>query len=168
MGIELRSFVPNDIELIVSSFVAADWPKPRSTFAQYLEEQNAGHRKVWLAYYDEKFAGYVTITWQSRYKPFRQNDIPEIMDLNVLPDFRYKGIGTALLQADETEAYARHAVVGLGVGLYPDYGDAQRLYVKRGYVPDGLGVTYNYERVQPGDSVNLDDDLVLWFLKRKA
>lgn len=168
MGIELRSFVPNDIELIVSCFAAVDWPKPRSTFEQYFQEQNTGQRKVWLAYHNEQFAGYVTLTWQSLYKPFRQNDIPEIMDLNVLPDFRYKGIGTTLLHAAETEAYTRHAVVGLGVGLYPDYGDAQRLYVKRGYVPDGLGVTYNYERVQPGDSVTLDDDLVLWFLKRKA
>ena len=36
-------------------------------------------------------------------------------------------------------------IVGIGVGLYPDYGSAQRLYIKRGYLPDGHGATYNYE-----------------------
>lgn len=51
------------------------------------------------------------------------------------------------------------------MGLYPDYGSAQRIYVQRGYIPDGMGVTYNYERVSPGESVRLDDDLVLWFVK---
>ena len=61
-------------------------------------------------------------------------------------------------------------VVGIGVGLYAGedggYGAAQRLYIKRGYIPDGQGVTYNYEPTMPGNSYPLDDDLVLWFLKR--
>jgi len=34
-----------------------------------------------------------------------------------------------------------------------------------GYLPDGYGVTYNYQSVIPGDSAPLDDDLVLWFTK---
>ena len=30
-------------------------------------------------------------------------------------------------------------VIGIGVGLTPDYAAAQHLYPKLGYVPDGLG-----------------------------
>ena len=33
------------------------------------------------------------------------------------------------------------------------------------YIPDGKGVTYNYEPTIPGNSYALDDDLVLWFTK---
>ena len=66
----------------------------------------------------------------------------------------------------EAEAQKRGKYVGLGVGLYVDYGDAQKLYVKRGYVPDGCGMTYNYEPVKPGSTVWVDDDLVLWFVKK--
>jgi hypothetical protein len=43
----------------------------------------------------------------------------------------------------------RSDVVGLGVGLYPDYGTAQRMYVRRGYLPDGRGVIYYNVRYHP-------------------
>jgi hypothetical protein len=33
--------------------------------------------------------------------------------------------------------------VGIGVGLYLDYGVAQTMYVKRGYIPDGKGICKN-------------------------
>jgi hypothetical protein len=56
-------------------------------------------------------------------------------------------------------------VVGIGVGLYADYGAAQVLYVRRGYVPDGQGVTTCDVPVHPGHSVCVDDNLVLHFLK---
>ncbi|CEG57848.1 hypothetical protein [Legionella fallonii] len=61
----------------------------------------------------------------------------------------------------ELEAVKKQNKVGIGVGLYDGYGSAQRLYIKRGYIPDGLGVTYDYNHVTPGADVCLDDDLVL-------
>lgn len=92
------------------------------------------------------------------------------MDLNVLPSFRKLGIGSILLTATEEKAASQHDRVGIGVGLYggPDggYGQAQRLYIKRGYLPDGLGVTYGYKPAAPGTMVSLDDDLILWFTKK--
>ncbi|WP_250295224.1 GNAT family N-acetyltransferase [Wolbachia endosymbiont of Oedothorax gibbosus] len=106
-----------------------------------------------------------TIKWRSKYKPFHDKGIPEIMDLNVLPLMRNRSVGSTLLGVAEKEAAKKSDIVGLGVGLYADYGAAQKLYVKRGYVPDGLGVTYKYKDIKPGAKVDLDDDLVLWFMK---
>ena len=56
-------------------------------------------------------------------------------------------------------------VVYLGVGLHSGYGSAQRMYVKRGYIPDGSGVWYR-DKVLPqcADCCN-DDDLVLYLSK---
>ena len=54
------------------------------------------------------------------------------------------------------------------MGLYESYGAAQRLYAMRGYLPDGRGVTYRNEVVEPGSEVRLDDDLLLHLTKRLA
>ena len=86
--------------------------------------------------------------------------------LAVLPEFQGKGVGSALMDAAEAVA-ARYAdAVYLGVGLHEGYGSAQRLYVKRGYIPDGTGVWYG-EKVCPqyGDCRN-DDSLVLYLSKQ--
>ena len=155
-----------DIDLIVTQFAAHNWPKPKSTFTDYLQEQGHQERLIWVAFYDTHFAGYITLKWHSLYPAFNQQKIPEIMDLNVLPPYRNKGIATALLDCAEAEGFKKHPVLGIGVGLYADYGQAQRLYVQRGYIPDGLGITYAYKTVAPGAMVCLDDDLVLWFTKR--
>lgn len=128
-------------------------------------EQQEGTRQIWLAFDETQFAGYVTLTTESLYPPFKKNQIPEIMDLNVLPPFRNKGIGTLLIETAEREAFKENHTVGIGVGLYGDYGQAQKLYISRGYQPDGCGITYNYQPIEPGKSVCLDDDLVLWFTK---
>lgn len=85
---------------------------------------------------------------------------------NVLPAFRRRGIGSQLLEVAERTAAAKSNQVGIGVGLYADYGAAQKLYVKRGYVPDGRGITYNYLPLAPDSMTTLDDDLVLWLIKR--
>ena len=58
-----------------------------------------------------------------------------------------------------------HKQIGIGVGLYKDYGRAQNLYVHLGYVPDGQGVTYKYLPIVPGESYPIDDDLIIWLKK---
>jgi GNAT superfamily N-acetyltransferase len=158
------------IPAISEAFNQIGWNKPTSLFEGYSKEQDAGERLVWIAHVHNQFAGYVTLNWQSQYESFAAARIPEIMDLNVLPPFRKVGVGSLLLDTAEKEAATRSKVVGIGVGLYAGedggYGAAQRLYVKRGYIPDGKGVTYNYQHTIPGNSYPLDDDLVLWFTKK--
>lgn len=154
---------------LVDAFQKIDPFKSTSLFEGYLKEMTAGERLVWVAFSQDRLIGYITLKWQSLYSSFQEQKIPEIMDLNVLPDARNTGTGSMLLDVAEKEAAKRSSIVGIGVGLYGGedggYGSAQRLYVKRGYVPDGKGVTYNYESITPGDNYPLDDDLVLWFTK---
>ena len=163
----IRLLKKKDIAVIVNSFKESGWQiKPSSTFEQYLDGGQQDKRICLVAFVGEKFAGYVTLKWYSDYKIFADDNIPEISDLNVLPSFRNKGIGSALIEKCEKYAAGRSNIVGIAVGLYPDYGSAQRLYIKCGYLPDGYGATYNYEYVIPGKEYPLDDDLVLWFTKK--
>lgn len=167
---QVRPLLKQDIASIVSAFNKIGWNKPASLFERYLKEADFGKRLVWVAYTGDQFTGYITLNWSSQYSNFKEKGIPEIMDLNVLPMFRKMGIGSLLLDVAEKEALSQSKIVGIGVGLYAGedggYGAAQRLYVKRGYVPDGKGVTYNYQPTIPGNSYRLDDDLVLWFTKK--
>ncbi|CAM2735701.1 GNAT family acetyltransferase [Legionella steigerwaltii] len=167
-SLHIRFMNQDDIDLMVKQFAAHNWQKPRSTFIHYLQEQENQERLVWLAFYENYFAGYITLKWDSFYPSFKQQHIPEIMDLNVLPPYRNKGIASALLDLAEAEGFKNHSILGIGVGLYADYGQAQRLYVQRGYIPDGMGITYAYKTVEPGSVVCLDDDLILWFTKRSS
>jgi len=161
----IRRMEPNDIPLISEAFRKIDWNKPESQYLQYYNEQIAEKRIVFLAFINEEFAGYGNIVWTSRYPLFREKQIPEISDLNVLPLFRRRGIASAIMDKAEEIAFKRSDVVGIGVGLYADYGPAQTMYVLRGYVPDGRGITYNYAPVYGGRQVCADDDLIMWFTK---
>ena len=168
--ITIKTLSLADIPTIVDAFQKVNWQKSVSLFEGYYQEQQKSERIVWLAYLGEHFTGYITLKWLSQYEPFISKRIPEIIDLNVLPDLRQSGIGNTLLQVAEEKAANQSDVVGIGVGLYGGadggYGQAQRLYVKRGYLPDGLGVTYGYQSTVPGQSYALDDDLILWFTKK--
>ena len=70
---------------------------------------------------------------------------------------------------DELENEARlreYSSIGLGVGLYADYGHAQNLYIKKNYKPDKRGIAYNDKPIKYGESVTLDDNLTLMFVKK--
>ena len=56
--------------------------------------------------------------------------------------------------------------VCLGVGLHSGYGAAQRMYVLRGYVPDGSGVWYE-GRVWDQYAPCVNDDELNLFLSKK-
>jgi GNAT superfamily N-acetyltransferase len=161
----IRPLESSDVQPIAAAFAAIGWNKPASQYERYLAEQQRGERAVLIALLDGAFAGYVTIAWQSGYAPFREAGIPEIMDFNVLPHLRRRGIGSRLMDAAEQRIAEHSAVVGIGVGLDPDYGAAQRLYVGRGYVPDGRGISSNGRHVKWGETVTVDDGLNLHFTK---
>ncbi len=86
----------------------------------------------------------------------------------MLAQFRRRGVASRLLDRAELEVSRRSRVAGIGFGLHPGYNAAQRLYVRRGYVPDGLGVTYDDRFVREGEVLPFDDSLVLHLTKDLA
>jgi GNAT superfamily N-acetyltransferase len=114
---------------------------------------------------EDEFAGYFTVFWEPLYPYFRSRGIPEIQDFNVLGKFQKRGIGTLLMDAAEALIAKRSDRAGIRVGLDVDCGTAQRLYVKRGYIPDGNGISHNLTFLKYGDEVTVDDDLILAFTK---
>ncbi|WP_040480210.1 GNAT family N-acetyltransferase [Longispora albida] len=161
-SIDIHSLTSAGIPEMAQAFAVLGWPGKTAThYEQYLEAQAAGTRAVLVASVEGAFAGYVTVLWNSGYVPFRDAGIPEISDLNVLPHFRRRHVATALMDEAEALIATRSSVAGLGVGLYPDYGPAQLMYVRRGYEPDGRGVAYGFVTADPGAMVRVDDDLNL-------
>jgi GNAT superfamily N-acetyltransferase len=166
MKILIKRLSKQDAPVISKAFTSIGWNKPISQYQRYYNEQCNSSRVVLIAFVNKEFAGYVTIVWKSSYPYFKNNDIPEIQDLNVLPQFRREKIATKLMDEAERMVSERSNVVGIGVGLHPGYNVAQRLYVLRGYVPDGMGVVYKDEFIKEKQTVVADDDLVLHFTKK--
>jgi len=155
----------DDIALIARAFQRLGWDKPASQYEHYLMEQVLEIRDVYVALIEERFMGYLTICWISSYEPFRKAKIPEIVDFNVLPEFRRQGIGTQLMAKAESEIVKVSSIAGIGVGMTPDYGAAHRLYVLRGYIPNGRGLNYRGHFIKYGDEITVDDNIALYLTK---
>ena len=164
--VHVRLLEEGDAASIAAAFQNMGWNKPDTQYERYFHEQVAGTRTCFIATFDGQFAGYVTVNWQPTYAGFAERNIPEIQDLNVLTAYRRKGVASHLLDRAEAEVARRSGVVGIGVGLHPGYNVAQRLYVKRGYIPDARGITYRNRFVEEGASVVVDDDLLMHFTKQ--
>lgn len=135
-------------------------------FERCLQEQAAGNRILFLGIDNGVVAGYVQLIWSPHYPPFKRLGIPEIQDLNIIPDLRQRGLGGLMVDHCEKTARAEGKTdIGISVGLYPRFGAAQRLYVKKGYIPDGAGIAYDNASVTAGEMRVVDDLLTLKLLK---
>lgn len=161
----IRFLESRDIPEIARAFQELGWHKPASLYERYLLEQESGTRNVYVAFVEGQFAGYLTICWKSSYEAFLESGIPEIVDFIMLPKFRRMGIGTQLMDLAESEIARVSRVAGIGVGMDADYGAAQKLYVLRGYIPDGLGLHWKDHHVRFRETITVDDDLALYFTK---
>jgi RimJ/RimL family protein N-acetyltransferase len=159
----------NQIEIIVRDFTFP-WTTEqasREKWQRYFQEQIQHKRFVYIVQYDTTIIGYGSLFYKSEYPYFQARNIPEIHDIWISEKFRNQGYATKLIAKLEQKARElNYHIIGLGVGLYKDYGAAQKLYVKLGYIPDGIGVTYKYMPIVPGEKYCLDDDLILWFTKK--
>ena len=165
MGVSIRPLALSDALPIAEAFAQQGWQKPSSQYERYFAEQQAESREVLIAEKVGAFAGYLTIVWEPNYPPFREANIPEIVDFNVLKKFQRRGIGTALMDEAEKRIKAVSSLCGIGVGVTKDYGAAQILYAKRNYIPDGNGLTIDGTLLEYGQEVIVDDGLVFHFVK---
>ncbi len=167
--VRLRELTAGDIPRLALTDGGNGWHSGAERWNNYLAQHQDDRRVVMMVLQGRRIVGYGSLVWRSQHGPFAEAGIPEIQDMVVAADCRGQGIATRLIRRFEARARkAGKAVMGIGVGLYADYGSAQRLYIRLGYRPDGAGVTYDNQPIIPGSMVRLDDDLVLWLKKSIA
>lgn len=166
MKIKIRKMLELDITEFPAEFEKQGWHKPVEQYQRYYDEQENGTRRLFVAEVDGNAAGYATLLPHDISGPFKDKDIPVIVDFNVLEKYQRNGIGTAIMDAVENYVREYSSTICLGVGLHHGYGAAQRMYVKRGYIPDGSGVWFNGERWEQNKPCVNDDELILYLSKQ--
>ena len=162
----IRNMEEADARIFTDEETKQGWHTDISKFLTRLKDQSEGICISLTAVYRGVPAGYVNIYITPSGGPFGGKGLPEIVDFGVLEKYRRRGIGSRLMDAAEQLAGQYADTVWLGVGLHSGYGSAQRMYVKRGYIPDGTGVWYRDKAcAQYETEIANDDDLVL-FLSR--
>lgn len=132
-----------------------------------INDQESGKAIALVAEYKGNVAGYVNVYINpSHAGSYEGKGYCAIVDFGVFRKFRNNGIGSKLLDVAENIAAEYADTVFLGVGLHSGYGSAQRMYIKRGYIPDGTGVWYNNEILKPYSECKNDDDLILFLSKK--
>ncbi|MGN1107398.1 MAG: GNAT family N-acetyltransferase [Huintestinicola sp.] len=165
--ITIRDLMQSDVQPIVEEEIAQGWDSTSEKYEMRLKDSSDGKAIALAAEYKGNVAGYVNIYPDSQWGAFAGKGYPEIVDFGVLEKYRRKGIGSKLMDAAEKIAAKYSDTVYLGVGLHSGYGSAQRMYVKRGYIPDGSGVWYKDKVCTPYDTIYTnDDDLVLYLSKK--
>ena len=160
----IRKMQESDIKDLSRGFISQGWPSREEILTRYFKDQESGEREVLVADVEGAVAGYITILPSAKHGPFAEV-YPELSDFNVFEPFRNQGIGNQLLEEAEKRVKFVSSKVTLGVGLHLGYGPAQRLYIRRGYIPDGTGVWYRNKLLEMGASCQNDDDLVLYLVK---
>jgi GNAT superfamily N-acetyltransferase len=163
---EIREIQPDDVRAIPAVDGGPAWHGGEAKWRDYLDQHQRGLRVCLIATESAAIAGYGSLVWLSQYPAFATAGIPEVQDMVVAQHHRRGGIATQMITAFEKRARAKgHRMLGIGVGLYPDYGSAQRLYARLGYAPDGRGITFNNRTVAAGETIVANDELILWLSK---
>ena len=165
MSANIRKMIESDIKNFANAFKKQGWNKPVEQFEKYFKKQETGEVRVYVACVGSEAAGYALLLKNDTTGAFKNKNIPTIYDFNVLEKHQNKGVGSKILDAIESDAKLISNEICLGVGLHYGYGAAQRMYVKRGYIPDGSGVWYKDKVLEQYTPCVNDDDLVIYLSK---
>lgn len=164
--VAVRDMIDSDAQYFAAEERLQGWNATTDKYEMRLNDVKEGKSIALVAEYYGTPAGYINVYPNSEWGAFANQGYPEIIDFGVLEKYRRKGIGSILMDTAEKIASKYADTVYLGVGLHNGYGSAQRMYVKRGYIPDGSGVWYKDKICTPYDTIYTnDDDLVLYFSK---
>lgn len=162
----IRDLRESDARSITDEEIAQGWQASVDKYLLRLRDQAEGTSISLAAEYRGNIAGYINVYPDSKWGAFADRGLPEIVDFGVLEKYRRLGIGSRLMDTAEQIASRYADTVYLGVGLHSGYGSAQRMYVKRGYLPDGSGVWFHDRVCEPYAPCCNDDDLILYFSKK--
>lgn len=162
----IRSMELGDAKIIYETYLSYGWHPSLEIYENYYKEQEGQKRKVFIAEYEGAVSGLCTLVLDPAEGPWGGQGYPEIVDLTVFFQVHNRGIGNKLLDVAEQEAAKVNDMVYLAVGVHYGYGPAQRIYVKRGYLPDGSGIWYRGKRLEQYAPCCNDDDLLLYMSKK--
>jgi mycothiol synthase len=144
-GIAVRPLEPADERRVHEANNAAfaeDWNFRPQPFEQWRDDnfgrENFDHSLSWIAEHDGRLVGFSANAWHFSGDP----EFGWVGILGVLPDWRHRGLGTALLQQSFQEFGRRGAKrVGLGVDAQNETGAVQ-LYERAGMHVHRVNVMY--------------------------
>lgn len=163
--VTIRDMEDADAMIIAAAEIAQGDHVSVEKYQTRLRDRAEGRCAALVAEYCGCAAGYVNVYYDSTWGAFAKRGLCEIVDFGVLEKYRRRGIGKKLMDAAEALAFEKADAVYLGVGLHAGYGSAQRMYIKRGYVPDGSGAWYKDTACAPYGACANDDELVLYLSK---
>lgn len=114
-------------------------------YLRRLTDNASGKSIALIAEYKGRVAGYVNVYSNTIKDDAANKEYCNIVDFGGLKKYRNHGVGSRLMHTAEQIASEYADTVFIGVALHSGYGSAQRMYVKRGYIPDGKGVWYGPE-----------------------
>lgn len=160
-----RVVLPDEIDSVKREVKSVFFSGDDATIEDHFQEHEDGASTTILGYEVGRLVGIITIRWQARYPLFRERGIPLIQNIEIRYEDRGRGLGNQMLERAEQEIARHSPLAGLVVGISAAYGPAQRLYARRGYIPDGRGVCRQFTPLQEGEVVTIDHDLLLWLIK---
>lgn len=165
--ITIRNMLDTDPQIICAEEIKQGWQGvTEEKYYKRLADQAAEKAIALVAEYEGNVAGYINIYDFPVEDTSASKCYCHIVDFGVLEKYRRRGIGSKLMDIAEQIAAECSDTVYLGVGLHSGYGSAQRMYVKRGYIPDGNGVWYDHDICKPYEMYCNDDDLNLHLSKK--
>ena len=134
--IEMESFRQPEIKVATFKDLSLlEKALPSSFHHQRLQRQNAGKSTYLVAWIDGSPVGNLDLRWSGNEQPAVVEKFPNCPELNgieVCRERRSRGIGSALIEAAESQAKEKgYTVVGMGVDTTNDR--AKELYLKLGY-----------------------------------
>lgn len=172
MTLAIRKAEVQDIKSLYQLLDEMRLAKMPGYFEHALEQQSQKRRKLLMGAVSSpktKMAQdmcYCILNWEPKYGYYKSLGISEIQDINVLPQYRRKGIATDLIGYCEDQARQKgHTQIGISVSVHSSFGPAQKLYAKLGYEPDGFGVTYDRKAVGLSEYKPVDDQLCMMLIK---
>lgn len=161
-----RDLNRNDANVFQDAFLLEGRDVPMSLFLSYYTRQSRGEVKVIVAEKDGAFLGYGVIAVKSIVGPFKDKNIPAIIDINVLETNKNYGVGSFLVETMENYAKKISDIVCIAVPVNSKLGSLQIFLAKRNYLPDGTGLWYGDNNVNVGENVLNDCNLCMYLQKQ--